>query len=1681
MDMADENDALTRLCARVGVLQSFHDIWGHEHKIQRDSIVALLAELGVDASSDEAARESERRLEQAQADEVLPPVLAIRAGDAGWSIRLKPVEARVRWTLVEENGTRHQGYATDLARNDFRLKMPVTLPPGYHRFGIDGHPVQTLVIAAPAHCYRAAALEGEGRIWGPAIQLYALRSERNWGVGDFGDLRVAIDQWAARGASLVGLNPLHALFSHNPRHISPYSPSSRLMLNTVYLDVEAIDDFRECQAAQRRVASAEFQQRLAKLRATDEVDYVGVAEVKNEVLHLLHANFIERHLEHRTPRARAFLAFQAERGEALRHHAVFEALQAHFHAADPSVWGWPVWPQAYLLPDAPAVKQFVAEHRAEVQFYAYLQWQADLQLSAARDRCQALRMGAGLYLDLAVSVDRAGSDAWGHADTYAAAASVGAPPDEVNPNGQGWGLPPLRPDRLRASGHALFIETLRASMRHASALRIDHVMGLMRLFWIPPNQSPREGGYVLYPLEELMAIVALESERHRCIVIGEDLGTVADEMRQAMVRYEMLSYRLLYFERTQDGAFKGGADYPRRALMAVSTHDLPTLAGWWTGHDLVVRQKLGLFPKDAVYEQQFATRAQDRIRLLQALQGAGLLPEGTRVDLDSTPRLTPELCEAIHAYAAGTASQVMLVQMEDALRIEDQANLPGTVDEHPNWRRKLPLSLEAQPADATLESLCRRVAELRPRPAPAIGAAPRSEAVIPRATYRLQFHRNFGFDDAVRILPYLQRLGVSHVYCSPVLRARAGSTHGYDVVAHDEINPELGGLEGFERFCEALRAHGMGQLLDLVPNHMGVLGADNAWWMDVLENGPASAYSRHFDIDWHPVNRELEGKVLVPVLGDHYGALLDRGELRLSFEPEGCNLVLRYHEHRFPLDPCSYEGLLVQAAEHATDDTARIQLQSLAAAFAHLPGTDRRDAEALAERRRDKELLKARLCALVAEQPAAGLALESTVEILNSPAQRNALHALHERQPYRLAFWRVAADEINYRRFFDINELAALRMEDPAVFEATQHFSLELAAAGKVDGLRIDHSDGLQDPAQYFARLQQGYARRAGLHVQGRPTNALYVVAEKIAAPHEDVPEDWAIHGTTGYRFAMVANGVLVDYEAAEAFTGIWQRFSGERDDFSELAYQGKLAVIRGALASELTVLATVLLRIARADRSTRDYTFNSLRIALAGVAACMPVYRTYVVDKPSVQDERYIDWAIAHARKRSTLPDLSIFDFVKACLRNQAPAGSDAERVDSVRQFALRFQQFCAPVAAKGVEDTAFYRYHRLVSLNEVGGDPSVFGITPRAFHGASADRAARWPHTIVATSTHDNKRSEDVRTRIDVLSEMPQAWEAALERWHGLAANLRGPGEVAAMPSAADEYLLYQTLLGTLPACGLDDETLPAYRERIAAYMLKAARESKQHTSWTRPDETYENALSAFVNGALARVRPNPLLTDLQALGKTLAWFGALNSLSMVLLKYTAPGVPDLYQGNELMDLSLVDPDNRRPVDYELRIRLLDELSDLAGQPGLPTLLEAMASDLHDGRIKLWLTWRLLGLRAREPAFFQTASYTPLVVNGAKCEHVLAYARSAGEATLIVVAGRLFMRLLDGAEVLPLNELVWQDAALELDRLPEGCELENVITGETLRIEQGRLPLARAFAHLPVAAFWARSPSRQ
>ncbi|HTN28794.1 MAG TPA: malto-oligosyltrehalose synthase, partial [Burkholderiales bacterium] len=1286
------------------------------------------------------------------------------------------------------------------------------------------------------------------------------------------------------------------------------------------------------------------------------------ASAKFYALELLYRDFRARHLRQSTPRAREFREFQQREAEWLRRQALFDALQEHFYENDRGVWGWPAWPAEYHDPDSAAVRRLCDERAERVEYFEYLQWQAAQQLERAMAGCRTLGLAAGLYLDIAVSVDRGGAEAWANQDCYALDSSIGAPPDAYNLKGQDWGLPAPK----RRTRPELFAGTLRAAMRYAGIVRIDHVMGIVRLYCIPRGASPRDGAYVRYDVERMLTILASESQRSRCVVIGEDLGTLPAGFQELLGRSAVLSNRVLYFEREGDGEVRAPASYPRGALASVSTHDLPTLAGWWAARDLEWRERLALFPAEAQRTAQLAERVTDRTRLARAL------------GIDAAGASAGALSLAAHEFVARSAAMIVAVQLEDALGVTEQANLPGTLHEHPNWRRKLPQTLEAMEHDARVDALAGVLARERPLAAGASRA--QVHPCIPRATYRLQLHRGFTFDDAAAIAPYLEKLGVSHAYCSPVLRARAGSAHGYDVVSHGEINPELGGRERFERMAAALRAHGIGILLDVVPNHM-CIGADNAWWLDVLEKGPASAYASYFDIDWEPIDPDLRGKVLLPVLGDHYGAVLERGELKVASNAAGA-LEVRYFDQRFPLDPRTY----------------------------------------------------------AATSPAE----------LNSPER---LHELLEKQAYRLAYWRVASDEINYRRFFDVTELAALRVEDEAVFEATHGLILDLAAAGLVDGLRIDHPDGLRDPERYFERLQEGYAKRTGA-----AHGSLYVVAEKIAARHEQLPRRWAVHGTTGYRFASVANGLFVDRSARGRIDRIWRAFTGERYEFDEAAYQGKRAVLRGALASELTALATRLLRIARADRRTRDFTFYTLRHALAEVAACFPVYRTYIVRKPSAQDQRYVEWAVARAARRSDAADASVFDFVRDALLGRTPPGASAQLAAQVLAFATSFQQFTAPVAAKGVEDTALYNYNRLVSLNEVGSDPDAFGLTVAAFHGASADRAKRWPHTIVASSTHDNKRSEDVRLRIDVLSEMPAAWRLLLRRWRTLNRSRRMLAHGKPAPSANDEYLLYQTLLGTFPVDAEGEEVARDYRERIERYMLKAAREAKANTSWINPNAEYESALTGFVRAALS---PGPFLEDLRAQARPIAWFGALNSLSLALVKFTSPGVPDLYQGNELLDFSLVDPDNRREVDYGVRAKAIETLN-----------ASVATSDLSSA--KLFVTWRLLDARRNHPELFRDGGYEPLRVTGARCEHAVAYARRHESRTLVVIAGRLFAKLLQRPHRLPLGNEAWGDTRIESE-FASGAALTNLLTGETVQVTDGGIRIASAFATFPGAALLA------
>lgn len=1700
--MAERGD-LERLAALHGIALEYVDIWGRAHRASPATLAGLLAAMDVRVTGDAEARAESSAEEARRFRRLVPAAVVVPAACNPTVVRVGVPETLdnvpLRWQVREESGTEHGGLvhavalhadesvaAAGTAFTSRDLVLPLALPAGYHRLTIlrDGTPLgTTLLIAAPPRCYQPPALAAGGRIWGVAVQLYGVRTARNWGIGDFSDLRTLVEQWGSRGAGIVGVNPLHALFPHNPSHASPYSPSSRQFLNWLYIDVEACADFGESDELRTRVNAPEFQARLQELREAELIDYPRVAEVKRLALDLLYANFRARHLGGATERARAFRAFQQAGGEALRRHALFEAIQESLHRDVPSTWGWPVWPDAYRDADSPAVREFAAEHLDRVEFYEYLQWQADLQLGAAAAESSERGLAVGIYQDLAVSIDRGGAEAWSGQDLYALAASIGAPPDAFNLLGQDWGLPPLIPERLRDAAFAPFILTLRANMKHAGALRIDHAMGLFRLFWVPKGGRPVDGTYVRYPLAEMLGIVTLESHRNRCMVIGEDLGTVPDEVRTALAAAGVLSYRLLFFERNDNGSFKPPGGFAEQALVAGTTHDLPTLAGWWEGRDLALRLALGLFPSVAARDAAIVERAQDRAQMLLALEREQLLPPGATPNPVSMPAMTPEFALALQVYLARTPSQVMVVQVEDVLGVRDQANLPATIDEHPNWRRRLPLPLERLPDDSRFHELTRALVRERGGPSPA--GPPATGAVvarIPRATYRLQLHGDFDFAAATALVPYLARLGVSHVYCSPYLRARPGSRHGYDIIDHGSLNPEIGDANDFGRFVAALKAHGMGQIVDVVPNHMGIMGSENRWWMDVLENGPASVYAEYFDIDWEPIDPTLAGHLLLPVLGDQYGLVLERGELALAYEPSGGSFAVMYYAHRFPVDPREYPRILERSLKGI--DPAEVppgalaELESVVTGFRHLPARTSVDAGAIAERNRDKEVQKGRLARLVGEHSVVAAAIDRTLRQLNgSVADRasfEALHELLEAQAYRLAYWRVADDEINYRRFFDINDLAALRMENVAAFEATHGFVLSLAADGVADGLRIDHPDGLYDPAAYFRRLQEGYARRVGaaLPVDAGQRWPLYVVVEKITAPHERMPESWAIHGATGYRFANLVNGLFVPTGARARLDRAWRAFvRDEAVDFAEAAHRGKRAIMRSALAGELAVLARRMLKLARADRRTRDFMFNRLQQALAEVVAHFPVYRTYVAGRPSAQDRRYIEWAVTRARASARATEATVFDFVRQVLLVQPPAGAtDALRADYLAA-AMRFQQYTAPVTAKGVEDTAFYVFNRLVSLNDVGSDPDQFGVTVSAFHGASADRARKWPHTMLTTSTHDNKRSEDVRARIDVLAETPAAWRLLGRRWSRLNRSRIRPTDHGVAPSRNDEYLLYQTLLGTFPVDGLEGDALTAYCARIQDYMLKASREAKVRTSWVNPDEAYEQATRGFVQALLSRSETNLFLDDLGAQARIYGWFGALNSLSMALVKLTSPGVPDIYQGNEVIDLSLVDPDNRRPVDYGLRHRLLDDLEALVAEPPVRRggQVRALLATPHDGRAKLWVTWRVLGLRRDFPALLD-GSYRPVAASGVHANHLIAYARCSGTAGSIVVAGRLFASLSPEPGVAPVGREVWGDTAIELGFVPSGTMLHDELTGAEYPSAEW-LPVAEVLAHFSCA----------
>lgn len=924
---------------------------------------------------------------------------------------------------------------------------------------------------------------------------------------------------------------------------------------------------------------------------------------------------------------------------------------------------------------------------------------------------------------------------------------------------------------------------------------------------------------------------------------------------------------------------------------------------------------------------------------------------------------------------------------------------------------------------------------------------------VPIATYRLQFTPDFGFDDAAAIASYLAELGISDLYASPILTACRGSQHGYDVADAHTINAELGGAERFENLIQKLKALGIGWIQDIVPNHMA-FNSQNPMLVDVLENGPDSRYHDFFDINWNHLYEGIRERVLAPFLGKFYGDCLESGELDLKYDQQG--LAVYYYEFRFPIRIESYYRVLTYDLGRLRARLERthphfVKLLGVLYLLKYIPsGKEGR------ERYDQISFIKQMLWELWNTSPEVREFIEENIRIFNGepgrPESFDLLDSLLDEQFFRLSYWKVGNEELNYRRFFTINGLISLRIEDLKVFDSTHALILQLVEEEKITGLRIDHIDGLYDPAEYLLRLRE------------RAPYA-YLVVEKVLEHGEELPVKWSCQGTSGYDFLGAINGLLCNSAAEGDFTALYHSFIGNGVTCETLIDRNKRMIVARHLAGDIDSLAHLLKSLSERYRYASDFTLYGLKAALVEILVLFPVYRTYI-DRAGASraDQDYIRCVIAQARLN--IPNFrNELEFIERFLRLEFDENMAAEDKNQWLHFIMRLQQFTGPLMAKGVEDTVFYVYNRLLSLNEVGSNPLQFGLDLDKFHAFNQSRVARWPHAMNASATHDTKRGEDARARLNVLSELPAEWERQVRQWHDINRQHKVQTDNRLAPANDDEYLLYQTLLGAYP---FDLAEYPHFIERIKHYLIKAVREAKVHSDWLEPDNHYENALLAFAERILASGKENPFLQAFLPFQRKIQHHGILNSLTQTLIKLTAPGLPDFYQGTELWDLSLVDPDNRRPVDYERRTALLRGLQNQASSSSLPHLLKELLATPEDGRIKLFLIYSALQARRTEKELFQHGAYQKLTIIGSLKSHVVAFARELGERRALVVAPRFTTSLVKTGDY-PLGERVWHETRI---LPPTGSRLRwrDALSGQIVQSEEA-LWLREVLQHFPVA----------
>lgn len=948
---------------------------------------------------------------------------------------------------------------------------------------------------------------------------------------------------------------------------------------------------------------------------------------------------------------------------------------------------------------------------------------------------------------------------------------------------------------------------------------------------------------------------------------------------------------------------------------------------------------------------------------------------------------------------------------------------------------------------------------------------------VPSATYRFQFNRSFTFKHARQLIPYLSELGVTDLYASPIMQARLGSMHGYDVCDPCHLNKEIGSEEEFRLLVKTLQQHKMGLILDIVPNHMSTDSTKNLWWRDLLENGPMSQYAHIFNVIWDPPNPKLKNKVLLPVLEEQFGKTIENQELTLMYEEEG--FYISYRDHRFPLNPDTWPLILNLVADHLKDKRGKtdpdfIELIRIRDSFVHLPVVDGGGIEERKKRGAQQKELKKRFKDLLSLFPHMKQALQVILGELNGrrgdPCSFDRLEQLLNQQAYRLSSWRVTNDEINYRRFFDVNDLVSIRAEDEKVFAVTHTLILNYIAKGWVTGLRIDHVDGLYDPEEYFIRLQREIKNLAE-EKDVKIDREFYLLTEKILTGHEKLPPQWLVSGTTGYDALILINGLFVSSDHCTSLSRIYHAFISSSREMPTVIYESKKLILNVSMSSELHHLTYQLEKISLQHRSSVDLTFQTLFSTLKEIISCFPVYRTYTATEDLLvrpEDRSYINMAVREAKLLNPAWDPSAFEFISSVLLLQDPQGLTDEEIKLRREFIIRFQQLTPPVTAKGKEDTALYRYYPLISLNEVGMECRCRGVEVNDFHKENIERVRAWPHTLIATSTHDTKRSEDVRARVNVLSENPARWNKALTHWSNLNRLRKIVTEELEIPGPNEEYLIYQTLIGTWPLYPMDEKALIRYRERIENYILKAIKEAKIHTSWINPCEQYESGVKKFIRRILSFEEGNTFIKEFEEFITPIIRIGLLNSLSQTLLKMTIPGVPDFYQGNELWEFQLVDPDNRVAVDYIHRLKLLNHLKRGLHE-GAGEVVDELMKTPEDGRIKLYLIYKVLNYRKEQIVLFQQGEYIPLKVEGKKGGHVVAFSRRNASKQIIVAVGRFYSQLLEEAGKEEPCGNVWEDSFLVVPAELEG-RYQDVLSGDVFTVEKNRLLVATLFSKIPL-----------